>query len=151
MNGDRYNFPPELFRAILIKCKFNYGMDCVTKCHFAVGHSRARKERRTCKVTSRRWSLSLPQIMRPKFNLPIQVNLLPSGPSKQLTSMMFSETSVAVAVTSVVRAECSLGLGRGCNLKPTDPAIYQTPQFGSLHLPLPIPPPLPQFPAWLSL
>lgn len=37
MNGDGYNFPPELFRAIFIKCKFNYRIDCVTKCQFAVG------------------------------------------------------------------------------------------------------------------
>ena len=67
-------FPPELFRAILIKCKFNYGMVCVTKCHFAVGHSRAGKGRRTWKVTSRSRSLSLPQTMGtgPKFNIPIR-------------------------------------------------------------------------------
>lgn len=38
-------FPLELFRAILIKCKFNYGMDCVTECHLAVGHRRPGKGR----------------------------------------------------------------------------------------------------------
>lgn len=90
-------FPPELFRAILIKCEFNYGMDCVTKSHFAVGHSRASKERSTWKVTSRRWSLSLPQTMGvgPKFHAPIQVYLLPSGPTMGLRSSKFYAASKA--------------------------------------------------------
>lgn len=71
-------FPPELFRAILIKCKFNYGIDCVTKCHFAVGHSRAGERRRTWKVIERRWSFPLPQTigLGSNFNAPIPVYLL---------------------------------------------------------------------------
>lgn len=38
-------FSLELFRAILIKCKFNCGMDCVTKCHLAVGHTGTRQRK----------------------------------------------------------------------------------------------------------
>lgn len=47
-------FPLELFRAILIKCKFNYGMDCVTECHLAVGHRRPGKGRKTWNGPQRR-------------------------------------------------------------------------------------------------
>lgn len=145
-------FPPELFRAILIKCKFNYGMDCVTKCHFAAGHSRAGEGRRTWKVTAKRWSLSLLQTVGvgPKFNAPIQVYFCPMAHLQDSLKWCFLYLLRLWPVISVVRAEDSIGSDRGCDLRPIGPTIYWASQPGSLLLPLPTSLLLLQFPAKLS-